>query len=42
MIAQRDEDNLNRNGRDYEYYEYFFNRAQDKFEFANYKEVIVE
>ena len=37
IMALRDEDNLNKNGKDYEYY---FNRAQDKFEVANYKEAI--
>ena len=35
----RDEDDLNKNKRDYEYY---FNRAQDKFEVANYKEAILD
>ena len=39
IIAIRNEDDLNKNCRDYEY---FFNRAQDKFEVANYKEAIVD
>ncbi len=39
MIALRDEGNLNKKVRDYEY---FFNRAQDKFEVANYKEAILD
>ncbi len=39
MIALRDKDDLNKKVRDYEY---FFNRAQDKFEVANYKDAIVD
>lgn len=39
MIALRDEDNLNKYQKDYEY---FFDRAQYKFEIANYKEAIVD
>ena len=39
MIALRDEDDPNKKARDYEY---FFNRAQDKFEVANYKEAILD
>ena len=39
IIALRDEDDLNTNGRDYEYY---FNRAQDKFEVDNFKEAIFD
>ena len=39
MIALRDEDDLNKKVRNYEY---FFNRAQDKFEVANYKEAILD
>ena len=38
MIALRDEDHLNKEERNYEY---FFNRAQDQFELANYKEAIL-
>ncbi|WP_269625225.1 tetratricopeptide repeat protein [Prochlorococcus marinus] len=39
MISLRDEDDSNKNGRDYEY---FFNRAQDKFEVANYEGAIID
>ena len=39
MIALRDEDNLNKYRKDYEY---FVNKAQDKFEIENYKEAIVD
>ncbi len=39
MIVVRDEDDLNKKVRDYEY---FFNRAQDKFEVANYAEAILD
>ena len=39
MIALKDEDDLNKKSRDYEY---FFNRAQDKFEVANYEEAILD
>ncbi len=39
IIAVKDEDNPNQNEIDYEYY---FNRAQDKFEVANYKEAIID
>ena len=39
IITLRDEDDLNKNLKDFEYY---FNRAQDKFEVANYKEAIVD
>ena len=39
MITLRDESNLNKHKRDYEY---FFNRAQDKFEVANYKGAIFD
>ena len=39
MIASREEDDLNKKIRNYEY---FFNRAQDKFEVANYKEAILD
>ena len=39
MIALRDEDDLNTKVRDYEY---FFNRAQDKFEVTNFKEAILD
>ena len=34
IFSLRDQDNLNANIKDYEY---FFNRAQDKFEVANYE-----
>ena len=37
MIAIGDKDDPNKKGKDYEY---FFNRAQDKFEVANYEEAI--
>ena len=37
-IAFRDEDELNKHGKNYEY---FFNKAQDNYEVANYKEAIV-
>ena len=39
MIALIDEDDPNEKIRDYEY---FFNRAQDKFEVSNYKEAILD
>ena len=39
MIALRDEDHPNKKGKDYEY---FFNRAQDKFEVANYEGAILD
>ena len=39
MIALKDEDDLNKKSRDYKY---FFNRAQDEFEVANYKEAILD
>ena len=39
MIALKDEDDLNKKSRDYEY---FFNRAQDEFEVANYEEAILD
>ena len=39
MIALRDRSDLNKQDRDYEY---FFNRAQDKFELANYEEAILD
>ena len=39
MIALRNEDNLNKNEQAYEYY---FNRAQDKFEVDNFKEAIFD
>ena len=39
MIALRDEDFPNKKGKDYEY---FFNRAQDKFEVANYEGAILD
>ena len=39
MIALKDKDDLNKKSRDYEY---FFNRAQDKFEVANYEEAILD
>ncbi len=35
MVALRDKNDLNTKARDYEY---FFNRAQDKFELADYEE----
>ncbi len=39
MIALRDRNNLNKKIRNYEY---FFNRAQDKYEVANYEEAILD
>ena len=39
MIALKDKDDLNKKSRDYEY---FFNRAQDEFEVANYEEAILD
>ncbi len=39
MIASRDRDDLTKEIRNYEY---FFNRAQDKFEVANYEEAILD
>ena len=39
MIALKDENDLPEKARNYEY---FFNRAQDKFEVANYKEAILD
>ena len=39
MIALRDEDDPKKKGKDYEY---FFNRAQDKFEVANYEGAILD
>ena len=39
MIALRDQDDPNKKGKDYEY---FFNRAQDKFEVANYEGAILD
>ena len=39
MVALRDKNDLNTKGRDYEY---FFNRAQDKFELADYEEAILD
>ena len=39
MVALRDKNDLNTKARDYEY---FFNRAQDKFELANYEEAILD
>ena len=39
MIALGDQDDPNKKGKDYEY---FFNRAQDKFEVANYEEAILD
>ncbi len=39
MIALKDEDDLNKKARDYEY---FFNRAQDEFEVANYEKAIYD
>ena len=39
MIALRNEDDLNKKTRDYEY---FFNRAQDKFEVGNFAEAILD
>ena len=38
MIASKDEDDLSKNERNYEY---FFNKAQDKYELANYQEAIL-
>ena len=39
MIALRDRNDLNKKIRNYEY---FFNRAQDKYEVANYEEAILD
>ncbi|AIQ96580.1 tetratricopeptide repeat protein [Prochlorococcus sp. MIT 0801] len=39
MIALKDKIELNKKARDYEY---FFNRAQDKFELADYEEAILD
>ena len=39
MIALKDKNNLNIKARNYEY---FFNRAQDKFELASYEEAILD
>ena len=39
MVALSDKNDLNTKGRDYEY---FFNRAQDKFELADYEEAILD
>ena len=39
MVAFRDKNDLNTKTRDYEY---FFNRAQDKFELADYEEAILD
>ena len=39
MVALRDKNDLNTNARNYEY---FFNRAQDKFELADYKDAILD
>ncbi len=39
MIALRNKNELNRKGKNYEY---FFNRAQDKFEVANYEGAILD
>ena len=39
MVALSDKNNLNTKARDYEY---FFNRAQDKFELANYEDAILD
>ncbi len=39
MVALRDKNDLNTKARDYEY---FFNRAQDKFELADYEEAILD
>ena len=39
MIALGDQDDPNKKGKDYEY---FFNRAQDKFEVANYEGAILD
>ena len=39
MIALKDKNYLNLKGRNYEY---FFNRAQDKFELADYEEAILD
>ena len=38
MIALKDKNELNTKARNYEY---FFNRAQDKFELADYEEAIL-
>ena len=39
MISLKDKNDLNLKARNYEY---FFNRAQDKFEVANYKDAILD
>ena len=39
MISLKDKNNLNLKARNYEY---FFNRAQDKFELADYEEAILD
>ena len=39
MLVLRDENNQNKTQKDYEFY---FNRAQDKVEIANYKEKIID
>ena len=39
MVSLRDTNDLNTKARDYEY---FFNRAQDKFELADYEEAILD
>ena len=39
MVALRDKNDLNTKARDYEY---FFNRAQDKFELADFEEAILD
>ncbi len=39
MVALSDKNDLNRKARDYEY---FFNRAQDKFELTEYEEAILD
>ena len=39
MVALQDKNDLNTKARDYEY---FFNRAQDKFELADYEEAILD
>jgi tetratricopeptide (TPR) repeat protein len=39
MIALKDKNDLNKKARNYEY---FFNRAQDKFELADYEEAILD
>ena len=39
MISLKDKNDLNTKARNYEY---FFNRAQDKFELANYEEAILD